>query len=106
MAGGCSDDDLVRSGVEAAVNEVDAPARHFSDKVAAGACAAAILKRGSSAVAVPSDVVDMADRRITKRIPTALITQLDEFGQPAVEAASVGVTAHNRAASGLPLGWR
>ena len=44
MAGGCADDDLVRSGVEAAVDEFDVPARHFADQVAAGACAAAILK--------------------------------------------------------------
>lgn len=49
MAGGCGDDDLVRSGVEAAVGEFDAPNRHFVDQVAAGACAAAILKCGGSA---------------------------------------------------------
>ena len=65
MAGGCGDDDLVRSGVEAAVDEFDAPAGHFADEVAAGAGAAAIVKRGRSAVAVSGDVVDVADRRIT-----------------------------------------
>ena len=43
VAGGCADDDLAWSGVEAAVDEFDVPARHFADQVAAGACAAAIL---------------------------------------------------------------
>jgi hypothetical protein len=36
VAGGCGDDDLVRAGVEAAVDEFDGPAGHFADQVAIG----------------------------------------------------------------------
>ena len=66
VAGGCGDDDLVRAAGEAAVDDVDVPAGHFADDVAAGAFAASIAERGGSVVAAASDVVDVADRRITE----------------------------------------
>jgi hypothetical protein len=81
VAGGCANDDLVRPAVEATVDELDTPAGHFADEVAAGAFAESILKCGGSAIAVPGDVVNVADRRITIGIPAGLITQLDQFGQ-------------------------
>ena len=52
MAGGCSDDDLVRPAVEAAVDEVDVPSGHFPNLVAAFAGAASIGECGESAVGV------------------------------------------------------
>ena len=50
-----------------------------------------------SVVAVPGDVVEVADRCITVQVPTGLITEPDEFGQPAVEAAPGRIAAHKRA---------
>src|SRR5688500_10099750 len=104
VAGGCGDDDLVRPGVEAAVDEFDVPAGHFADQVAALAFAASILQCGCSVVAVPGDVVDMSDRRITIGIPAGVITQPDEFSHPAVETATRGIAAHDRAGAALDAG--
>ena len=59
MTGGCANDDLVRPAVEATVDELDTPAGHFADEIAAGAFAASILKCGGSAIAVPGDVVNV-----------------------------------------------
>ena len=61
MAGGCGDDDFVWSAVEAAVDDFDMPAGHFSDLVAAFALAAAIDVGGGSAVGVSGDVVEVSD---------------------------------------------
>jgi hypothetical protein len=62
VAGGCGDDDLVRSGVESAVDEFDPPAGHFADVVAAFAHAPPVGVGGGPAVAVASDVINMANR--------------------------------------------
>jgi hypothetical protein len=70
MAGGCGDDDLVRITVEAAIDHFEAPARHFSDEVAALAGAATVDVIRGSAVGMASDVVDVADWGITERVPT------------------------------------
>ena len=98
MAGGCSDDDLVRLALVSAVGGSDPPARHFSNEVAAGADAAPDAEGGGSAVAVAGDVVDVANRRVTERVTAGLVAQADEFGQPSVEVAPSGVAADNRAA--------
>ena len=96
MAGGCGDDDLVWPAVEAAIYELDVPAGHFADQVASGAGAASVAVAGGSTVGVASDVVDVSDGGVTEGIPTGLVPQLDQLGEPAVEVAACRIAAHNR----------
>ena len=80
MAGGCGDVDGV--GVvaeESGIDDVDVPAWHFPDVVAAFAGAAALLQDGGAAVGVADDVVDVPDRCVAVRIPTRLVAELDEL---------------------------
>ena len=99
VSGGCGDDDLVRCAVEAEVDHFEASARHFADEIAALAFATTIAVAGGPTLAVASDVVDVADRRITERIATGLVPQLDELGQPAIEVAALAVTTYDRPGS-------
>jgi hypothetical protein len=68
VAGGCGDVDGVALVEEPGVDDVDVPAGHFADLVAAGAGAAPVFQGGGSAVAVPGDVVDVADRPGFRRV--------------------------------------
>jgi hypothetical protein len=100
VAGGCGDDDLVRRAMEAAIDETDVPARHFADEVASGTRAASVSKAGGSAVAVAGDVIKVSDGCVTEGIPTGLVAEPDELGEPAVEVPAGGILTHNRAGSG------
>ena len=84
-----------------AVDEADAPAGHFADVVAAFAHAPPVDVGGGSAFAVACDVIHMANRGIAERVRAALVAQLDQLGEPAVEAAPCWIPAHDRAAAAL-----
>ena len=92
---------LCRSGVESAVDEFDAPAGHFADVVAAFAHAPPVGVGGGPAVAMASDVINMPKRGIAERVGAALVAQLDQVREPAVEAAPCWIPAHDRAAAAL-----
>jgi hypothetical protein len=63
--------------------------------VAAFAGASAIAEAGGAAVGVPADVIDMADRRTTKPTTTALITDPDQRGEPALETALMLIRSYD-----------
>ena len=84
-----------------AVDEADAPAGHFADVVAAFAHAPPVDVGGGPAVAMTSDVINMPKRGIAERVGAALVAQLDQVREPAVEAAPCWIPAHDRAAAAL-----
>jgi hypothetical protein len=98
VAGGCGDHDAVGFAGEARVDDGDLPAGHLADVVAALADTTAVGIATGSAFTMAADVIDMADRspaiRITARL---LIAQLDQLGEPALEAAAASVPTYNRA---------
>ena len=73
VAGGCGDDDFVWSAVEAAVDEGEVPAGHFSNLVAAFALTASIGEGGESAVGVSSDVVEVPDGCVAEGVAAGLV---------------------------------
>ena len=96
VSGGGGDADGVGLAVQAVEDQVDFPAGHFSDVVAASAGAAAVAEGGGSAVSVAEDVVEVADGGVAERIPAVLVAQSDQLGEPAVEPARVRVAANDK----------
>ena len=74
------------------------PAGHFAGVVAALTHASPVDVGGGAAFAVAFDVIEMANRGIAERVGAALVAQLDQLGEPAVEAAPRRIPAHDRAA--------
>jgi hypothetical protein len=79
VAGGCGDDDLVRPDAESAVHQLEVPAGHFADEVAAFAGAAAVLPDGGSAVGVAGDVVDVSDGCVAVGVAAGLVAEPDSW---------------------------
>jgi hypothetical protein len=90
--------DLDRVGIaaEAAVRQVNTPAGHFADEVAAFARAASIYECGETAIGVSSDVVDVPYGCVTEGITASLVTKPYQVVEQAVEIAPGRIASQNR----------
>ena len=75
VAGWGGDLDRVAPAVQAAGDGFDLPARHLPQVVAPFAGATAVRVDGQAIVGAALNVINVADRRITERIPAAPITK-------------------------------
>ena len=100
MAGRRGDLDGVGLPVQSAGDQLDLPARHFSDIVAAFAFATAVGVDSEAAVAVAMNMVDVADRCLTVAVAAFPISLHDQLPKVAVEAAAVWISTRERPTDG------
>ena len=83
------------------MDELDLPAGHLADVVAAGADPAPVGQAGGAARAVGVDVVEVADRGVAERVAAAaVVADSDQVGQRPVEASAAGVGRRSSAVWG------
>ena len=91
MASGCDDADAVGFVEDSGIDNGDVPAGRFSDVVAALTGTAAVAIAGGPVVGMAGDVINMPDQRPAEGIPTGLVAQFDQVGEPAGETAAAGI---------------
>jgi hypothetical protein len=93
VAGGRGDLDRVMLAVQAAGKLFDFPTGHLSGVVAAFAFSATVGIDRQTTIREASDVIDVADRRVTEWIPAPPIPKHDQLSEEAIELAAQGITA-------------
>jgi hypothetical protein len=84
--------------IQSGGDDLDLPARHFSDIVAAFAFPTAVGVDGQAAVCVALNVVNVPDRRLTVRIPAFPVPPHDQLSKVTVEVAAMRISTSQRPA--------